>query len=494
MFLTNWLRHRTKKQYYRPAPKPRTQLGVQQLESREVPAANFASALGTGSAGADAAFDVATDAAGNAVMVGYFKGTVDFDPVAAHAGDSDIRTAGGDGDAFVAKYAPDGSFLWVRQMVGAADSRTGVARCVTTDAGGNVYVSGDFRGSVGFGPYTLTSAGDKDAFAAKLAADGTVLWATRWGGADLEYSEGIAVDGAGNVLTAGYTVRLNANGSQQYVKLQVRKFDAAGSTVWEKQIGNSIGGHESAFGIGADAAGNVYVCGAFAGTVDFDPAARTKGDTVTGTAGDNGYVLKLTAAGAFGWVSPFVGQTSSATSQCYDLAVDGGGNVVVGGAYRGSVDFKPGAGVYALPTAGGGGGFVAKLNSTGALVWAQPVGTGAAAVHGVTLDSAGGIYVVGQFQGQADFNPGTGTTLLTSNGGTDMFVAKFSSAGTFAWAVSFGGSGSDRSEGIAVDAAGNVYLAGYYSDTVDFDPDPLASHRLTSAGANDIFLVKLKQS
>lgn len=487
MTLLNWLKPKTAKN----TPRPR--LGVQQLETREVPAVDFASALGTGSTGSDGAFDVATDTVGNAVMVGYFKGTVDFDPAAVHAGDSDIRTAGGDGDAFVTKYAPDGSFLWVRQMVGAPDARTGVARSVTTDAAGNVYVGGDFRGTVALGAYALTSAGDKDAFAAKLAPDGTVLWATRWGGADLEYAEGIAVDGAGNVLTAGYTIRLNADGSQQYSKLQVNKFSPSGSTVWGKQIGNTNGGHESAFGVGADAAGNVFVCGAFEGTVDFDPTANTKGDTVTGAAGDNGYVLKLTAAGSFGWVSPFVGQTSSATSQCSDLAVDGGGNVVVGGAYRGSVDFKPGTGTYSLPTTGGGGGFVAKLTSAGALAWAQPAGTGYTAVHGLTLDAAGSVYVVGQFQGQVDFQPGTGSTILTSHGSTDVFVSKFSAAGTFAWATSFGGTGSDRAEGIAVDAAGNVYVAGYYYDTIDFDPDPIASYGLTSAGASDIFLVKFRQ-
>ena len=104
------------------------------------------------------------------------------------------------------------------------------------------------------------------------------------------------------------------------------------------------------------------------------------------------------------------------------------------------------------------------------------------------------MYTVGTFQGQLDFDPGSGTTNLTSNGGTDVFVAKFNTTGAFQWAVSFGGTGNDYASGIAVDSSGNVYVAGYYFDTVDFDPNPLSTKLKTSAGFNDAFLLKLKQT
>jgi hypothetical protein len=104
----------------------------------------------------------------------------------------------------------------------------------------------------------------------------------------------------------------------------------------------------------------------------------------------------------------------------------------------------------------------------------------------------GGIYLVGDLNGQADFDPGTGSTLLTSNGARDVFVAKYTSSGSFAWAISFGGTGLDYATGIDMDSAGNLYVAGYYSSSVDFNPDPLSDSLLTSAGAQDMFLLKLK--
>ena len=460
------------------------------LEVRSLLSApSLASAVGIGSVGGDSALDVATDGSSNTYMAGFFSGTVDFDPGSVHAGDTDIKTSIGAHDLFVAKYGPDGSFLWVGQM-GGVTGTSSVARTVTTDTRGNVYIAGDFTGTVNFGTTTLTSAGDKDGFVAKLDSDGNVLWADRWGSADKEYVNGIAVDGAGNVFAAGSTLKLNPDGSQAYCNIQVEKFSAVGTALWAKQIGNANGGNGGASGIGTDTAGNVYVSGAFSGKVDFDPGTATH--FVQGTLNDNGFVLKLTAAGNFGWVSPFVNQNSTSSSNGCDLAVDGSNNIVVGGDYRGTVDFDPGKGTQTLPS--GGGGFIAKLNSAGSLIWAQQAGSGAAAVHSLALDVDGNIYAQGLFQNQSDFDPGTGTNILTSNGSTDVFVTKYSASGVYQWAVSFGGTGTDGSNGIAVDAAGNVYVAGLYYNTVDFDPDPFASDLLTSAGANDAFLVKFRQS
>ena len=480
--------------------RPGVRLAVEALEERVVLSASFGWAIALESAGTSNAVDVATDPAGNAIISGFFNGTVDFDPAAAHVGNTDILTAGSVvGDIFFAKYATDGSLLWASQMVGEAGSG-GITRSVTTDASGNVYLGGDFTGTVSFGGNFLTSVdGAKDGFVAKIGSDGTVLWAQRWGGAGKEYVYGITVDGAGNVFTAGTT---SMEGSMVYTNLQIEKFSASGTLVWARQIGNSSGWNAGS-GIDTDTAGNIYVSGSFTGTVDFDPGTGTR--NVKGGANNSGFVLKLTAAGNYGWVSTFVNQTSTAESSSHDLVVDGSNNIVVGGSYRGSVDFKPGSGTKTLPyeVYSGtvfGGGFLAKLDSAGYLVWAQQVGNGWAAVRSVALDTAGNVYAAGVFQGAdtgvtrpSDFDPGAGTNILTCNGKTDIFVAKYTAAGTYQWAVSLGGTGTDWTTGIAVDAAGNVYIAGYFYNTVDFDPDPLSIYKRTSAGGGNGFLLKLRQ-
>jgi len=80
----------------------------------------------------------------------------------------------------------------------------------------------------------------------------------------------------------------------------------------------------------------------------------------------------------------------------------------------------------------------------------------------VAVDSSGNVYTTGHFGGTVDFDPGAGTTNLTSNGHEDVFVSKLDSSGDLVWAKSFGGTGRDRGWAVAVDSSGNVYTAGFF--------------------------------
>jgi hypothetical protein len=111
----------------------------------------------------------------------------------------------------------------------------------------------------------------------------------------------------------------------------------------------------------------------------------------------------------------------------------------------------------------------------------------------IAVDSSGNVYTTGYFQGTVDFDPGAGTSNLTSAGGADVFVSKLDSSGALVWAKSFGGASADRGQSIAVDSSGNVYTIGYFAGTVDFDPGTGTSN-LTSAGSGDVFVLKLTSS
>jgi hypothetical protein len=92
----------------------------------------------------------------------------------------------------------------------------------------------------------------------------------------------------------------------------------------------------------------------------------------------------------------------------------------------------------------------------------------------------------------ADFDPDPAVTFaLTSAGGYDTFVSKLDTHGNFVWAKRMGGTSGNYGYSVAVDGAGNVYTAGYFEDTVDFDPDPAVTFALTSAGTADIFVSML---
>ena len=111
----------------------------------------------------------------------------------------------------------------------------------------------------------------------------------------------------------------------------------------------------------------------------------------------------------------------------------------------------------------------------------------------ITVDPSGNVYTTGSFENTVDFDPGAGTANLTSAGDKDIFVLKLDASGNFIWAKSFGGINDDEGSSITVDSSGNVYTTGWFENTVDFDPGAgTATH--TSAGASDIFVLKLDAS
>lgn len=124
--------------------------------------------------------------------------------------------------------------------------------------------------------------------------------------------------------------------------------------------------------------------------------------------------------------------------------------------------------------------------------WANSIGgSGDQQSMDMATDSQGNIYIIGNLQGaNVDFDPGPGISLLSSAGGTDIFIAKYDSAGNYLWAKSIGGSSEDVGARIAVDNSGFVYITGWFQSTnVDFDPGP-GAHILNTAGLTDIYFGK----
>lgn len=181
-------------------------------------------------------------------------------------------------------------------------------------------------------------------------------------------------------------------------------------------------------------------------------------------------------------------------SSTYDdwraTAIDAAGNVIAVGSFSGTVDFDPGAGTFNMTaTAGGDDIFVMKLTSAGALVWAKRVGTTTDEyATDVIVDNASNIYVVGGFRGTVDFDPGAGTTNLTSAGNDDAFMWKLNSSGTFVWAKNMGGVFGDYASAIDIDVPSNaLYVTGTFTGTADFDPSA-ATKTLTVFGSQDAWV------
>ncbi len=165
---------------------------------------------------------------------------------------------------------------------------------------------------------------------------------------------------------------------------------------------------------------------------------------------------------------------------CSDVAVDAAGNVYAVGIFKNSVDFDPGPGVFYINELSDtvGDMYLAKYNRNGALVWAKAVG-GASNYSAldeispvVSLDNAGNIYVAGIAQNNVDMDPGPATLFLPPLSelmSISNFISKFSNSGNLIWCQQYGGGyGEQWNRGIRTDAAGNIYLAGYFRHMMNF--------------------------
>ncbi len=172
-----------------------------------------------------------------------------------------------------------------------------------------------------------------------------------------------------------------------------------------------------------------------------------------------------------------------------DVTVAPDGTIVAAGYFAGTVDFDPGPGTTSLRASGVVDNFVAQYNAAGQLRWAfGSGGAGADIPHTVRLDPAGNVYVAGYFSGTSDFDPGPGTATRTSAGERDVYVASYDPAGRHRWTATFGGPGTDEAFDLGVAPDGAVVATGIFTGTVDLDGGP-GTHRVTSAGGEDAFLV-----
>lgn len=153
------------------------------------------------------------------------------------------------------------------------------------------------------------------------------------------------------------------------------------------------------------------------------------------------------------------------------LCIDSFGNCCVTGYFTTTVDFDPGPGVYNLTSVYGPDAFVTKLDSAGNFLWARRfVGYNVCSGSDIAVDQSGNVYVIGKFEASMAVYVDSTSYGLASFGGGDIFVVKLNADGEYVWGHGFGGPEIDYGTALAIDESGNLFIAGSFSDTVDFDP------------------------
>ncbi|MBA6152348.1 SBBP repeat-containing protein [Gelidibacter maritimus] len=435
---------------------------------------------------------ITSDADGNVYTIGRFSDTIDF-------GLGDVKaelTSAGQDDIFIQKLDRDGNFLWVKQM-GSTGFDEGTS--ITIDKIGNLISTGYFVGTVDFDPgvgaATLTSAGKSDVFILKLDPNGNFIWVKQMGGPKSEECNAVTTDDAGNIYATGSfsttahfdpgsgIANLTAVGEEDVFVL---KLDPEGHFIWAKQMGGTD--DDEGFSIAVDTKGNVFTGGYFRDTADFDPGTATH--LLTSEGRRDIFIQKLDSDGNFLWAHRF-GSLERDSAEA--ISVDSDDNVILTGSFNGSVDFDPGTETLILEAEGYYNTFIQKITNDGDLLWAKKIGgPGNNYGRSITVDSNRDVYTFGLFTSTADFDPGAGTSYLTSARAFDMYIQKLDRNGNFLWVAQIGGMGDGRASSIAIDASANLYTTGSFRGDLDFDPST-GNHTIDGGELSDLFVQKFGQ-
>ncbi|HWY38644.1 MAG TPA: SBBP repeat-containing protein, partial [Bacteroidia bacterium] len=446
----------------------------------------------------DFGVSVATDASGNVYYLGNFYSqsivvgstTLQNQPYLASNYGAEM---------YLAKYDSCGTFKWVKKAGGKSETYgTGV----TTDAAGNVYVTGYSSADTAFfGSNYILNSGSKDAFMVKYNSNGAVQWLKSGTGAASDLSYAIAVDASNNVyltgsfvsgtLTFGSNTITNGTNDGYIADVFITKYDNNGNNLWLRGTTSNTSSSDNAegFAIGTDAAGNVYAGGRFGSAY-----IRFGTDSIATAGSRDMFVVKYDGTGNFGWLKTAGTGNDDAV---YGLTSDASGNVYITGAIGGGT---ASFGTHSVTNSGVNRAiFIAKYGTTGTDLWAKsPRGDHYSDNFGtsVSLDAAGNAFITGAFSSDS-LNVGPATIFNTSytnlSGGGDVyydaFAAKYKSNGILSWARSAGGDSSDIGNGIATGPNGALYLTGEYkSPTFTVAGIPLSLSPSSLAGDGDAFI------
>ncbi len=393
------------------------------------------------------------------------------------------------------------SLSWVKSLGNVRET------ALAQDVNGDIFVTGYFSAPIDLdgGPeiYELEPISFIDGFLAKYDSEGNILWAIQFSGGDGSppYSASwiecfsVKVDAASNVYITG---RLNgsfdldgSSNSAVYTSSSesdffIAKYSNYGDFQWAQIRGglNFDYGTDLAF----DNSNMVYWTGTFQGSVDFDPGPNSYVLDANGL--NDIYVTKFNPDGGFLWAFN-LGGTDGDDPESID--VDQNGNIAITGFFRNTVDFDPGPGTYNLTAEVGLEMFVAMYDTDGSFLWANPaLGGGADRGNAIRFDHSGHVFVLGEFWGTADFDPGDEEDLVSSvtSNASDIFLAKYDVDGTYLWAKNIGSSSWDIGLGIDIDNSDHLYIVGSVRGEADFDLGSGTVMQGVSSGNNQACLAK----
>ncbi len=354
----------------------------------------------------------------------------------------------------IALHAQEAEYVWAEQG-GNSSFTEGNIQLQNTDTG--IIAAGDFSGTAHFGNEEITSNGASDIFVARFDENGGIEQILSFGSENEEMLRFLNVDGEGNfvvsIMFTGFItvggIDFTSLGGQDVLLV---KFKPDLSVQWAKQYGTPLTDYVK--GMDMDEDGNVLVFGKFKNDIVF-------GDFTLSSAGSTDmYIAKYDTDGN---VSLAFNEGGNAYEDANSIAVGSNNGFYISGTFYGETVING----ETITTDNTTGVFLAKYDDSGGFQWVQVI-DGSNLLNPVFLASNtdGSLYVAGSFQGQVVF----GSQILTTGEfDADVYIAKYNTDGETLWAGQGDSQGSDIVSALSCDVGGNVYLAGQYPDTIDFN-------------------------
>jgi len=365
------------------------------------------------------------DLTGNALTTG-LDGSIYLAGITSGDLDGQIYD-GGNGDAFISKFNPDGTKDWTR-LLGTSSYDDGNA--LTTGSDGSIYIAGQTNGDLD----GQTNNGFYDAFISKFNPDGTKVWSRLLGTTKDENIGSLTTGSDGSIYAAGQTTgNLNGQTNNGNYDAFISKFNPDGTNEWTRLIGSSGSDVGRELTTGSD--GSIYI---------------------TGSSNGAAYISKFNPDGTKEW------QKSVGTPYFYDYAVaittgNDGSIYITGGCGNSNIHGYKTFDV-----------FISKFNPDGTNEWTKIFGSSSELGqnydygHALTTGSDGSIYIAGTTNGNLDEQ-----TNNNDNGTGDAFIIKYSSDGTKDWTILLGSSSSDEGNALTTGNDGSIYISGRTEGDLD---------------------------
>ena len=429
----------------------------------------------------DSPDEIVYDNDGNLFIAGTINtGTVDFDILTSGI-DEQTNSSGSGYEPYITKYNEDGTYAWTRKWGGTGGNDAFYD--IAFDSDNNVYVGGEFWGTVDFDPGVgtayATSSGSVDPYLVKYNQDGEFQWVKTWGGTGPDRGLYLLFDeNDGLYVSSRYQREVDFDPGPGEVIFDtgisnydpyISKFDTDGNHVWTRTWGSTgVDGARNTV-IGDD--GNIYQIGYFSGTVDFDPGAGTT--TATSAGGYDAFLSVFDTDGNFISVKTWGGTSND---YAHEIRKSADGSLYISGSFAGTVDLNPGAGTYSVTSNNSSeDAYVSKFSADGDFELARVFGgPDTDQAYALTFDSDNNYVIGGQVSGPIDVDFSSAEHILTPTAEWGLFLAAYTEDDEFIDAVMFG---TDRADVWYQDSVQSIaiqdttlYVAGSFTYTMDFDP------------------------